>query len=70
MEHGNVRKKNAYICVCDWVTLLYNGKSTENCKPAIMEKTKIIEKIKIRYTYKKKIKLGVPVVGQQVKQPT
>ena len=40
----NVRKRNLYICVCDWVTLLYRRKLTENCKPTMMEKTKIIKK--------------------------
>ena len=39
MEHDNVRKKN-YICMCDWVALLYSGKLTEHCKPAITEKNK------------------------------
>ena len=29
--------------MCDWVTLLYSRKVTENCKPAIMEKIKIIK---------------------------
>jgi len=29
--------------MCDWVTLLYNRKLTEHCKPAIIEK-KIIKK--------------------------
>ena len=33
-----------YICMCDWVTLLYSRKLTEHCKPAIMEKIKIIIK--------------------------
>ena len=28
------------ICMYDWVTLLYNRKLTEHCKPAIMEKNK------------------------------
>ena len=35
-----------YISMCDWVTLLYSRKLTEQCKSAIMEKIKIIiEKI-------------------------
>ena len=38
MEHNNVRKKRIYTCMCNWVTLLYSGKLTEYCKPAIMEK--------------------------------
>ena len=31
MEHDNVRKR-MYICMCDWVTLLYSRKLTENYK--------------------------------------
>ena len=30
--------------MCNWVTMLYSGKSTEYYKPAIMEKVKIIKK--------------------------
>ena len=33
-----------YTCVCDWVTLLYIRKLIEHCKPAIMDKIKIIIK--------------------------
>ena len=36
-------KKNAYVYVCDWVTLLYSRKWTEHCKPALPEKIKIIK---------------------------
>ena len=32
----------------NWVTLRYSGKLTEHCKPAIMEKIKIIIKNKIK----------------------
>ena len=32
----------------NWVTMLYSGKLTEHCKPAIMEKIKIITKRKIK----------------------
>ena len=43
MGHGTVRKKN--VCMYgDWVALLYSGELTEHCKPAIMEKIKIIIK--------------------------
>ena len=35
-----------YTCMCNWVTLLYSRKLTEHCKPAIMEKIKIIILIK------------------------
>ena len=44
-----------YTCMCDWVTLLYSRKLIEHCKPAIMEKIKIIKnkiiKIKILPKY-------------------
>ena len=30
--------------MCDWVTLLYRRKLTEHCKPAVMEKLKILKK--------------------------
>ena len=39
MEHYNVRER-MYTCICNWVTMLYSGKLTEHCKPAIMEKNK------------------------------
>jgi len=39
----NVRKR-MYTGMCDWVTLLYSRKLTEHCKPAIIEKVKIILK--------------------------
>ena len=35
-----------YRCMCDWVMLLYSRKLTEHCKPAMMEKIKIIKKKK------------------------
>jgi len=41
MMEDNVRKR-MYICMSDWVTLLYSRKLTEHCKPAIMEKIKVI----------------------------
>ena len=31
-----------YTCMCTWITMLYSRKLTEHCKPAIMEKNKII----------------------------
>ena len=34
-----------YICMCDWVTLLYSRKLIEHCKLGIMEKIKIAIKI-------------------------
>jgi len=39
-----------YICMYDWVILLYSRKLTEHCKPSIMEKSL---KIKIKKKYKK-----------------
>ena len=41
-------EEGMYICMRDWITLLYSRKLTEHCKPAMMEKIKII-------TLKKKI---------------
>ena len=41
-------RKRMYICMCDWVTLLFSRKLTEHCKPATMEKIKIIKKTKFR----------------------
>ena len=38
-------EKRMYTCMCNWVTLLYRRKLTEHCKPAIMEKIKIIIKL-------------------------
>ena len=43
MEHDNVSKR-MYICMYDWVTLLYSRKLAEHCKPAMLEKIKIILK--------------------------
>ena len=34
-------RKRMYMCMCDWVTLLYSRKLTEHCKPATKEKIKI-----------------------------
>ena len=31
-------EKGMYMCMCDWVTLLYSRKVAEHCKPALMEK--------------------------------
>ena len=38
MEHDNVRRM--YTCMCNCVTMLHSRKLTEQCKPAIMEKSK------------------------------
>ena len=32
-----------YMCVCDWVNLMYRRKLTEHCRQAIIEKIKIIK---------------------------
>ena len=37
------------VYVCGWVTLLYSRKLTEHCKPAIMDKIKIILKKKHKW---------------------
>ena len=50
MAEDNVRKRMyiyIYVCVCDWVSLLYYRKLTEHCKPAITEKIKIIFKKRV-----------------------
>ena len=39
MEHDNARKRR-YVCMCDWVTLLYSRKLREYFKQTIMEKNK------------------------------
>ena len=39
-----IEKERMYVCMVNWVALLYSRKMTEHCKPAIMEKTKIIKK--------------------------
>ena len=44
-----------HTCMCEWITLRYNRKLTEHCKPASMEKMKIIIK---------KSHLGVPIMVQ------
>ena len=54
MKSRIMREKRMYTCMCDWVTLRYNRKSTEHCKPAMMEKIKIITKLKKNYIHEKK----------------
>ena len=50
-----------YICMYDWVNLLYSRKLIEHCKPTIMEKIKIIflkkEALKIELPYNPAIPL-------------
>ena len=67
MEHDNVRKKNVciYICMCDWVTLLYRRKLTEHCKPAIMEKIQIIKKKKKIAGMKNPVHFQIPQLRLQ-----
>ena len=63
MEHDNVRKKNVCIFMCNWVTLLYSKKLTEQCKPAIVEKNKNHLK-KIKYFEVKRLDVcKSPIVG-------
>ena len=53
MEHdGGECEKNVYICMCDWVTLLYNRKLTEHCKTS-GKKIKVIVKKKKKEKRKK-----------------
>ena len=40
-----------HTCMCNWVTMLYSRKLTEHRKPAIMEKIKIIIKLKKKVTF-------------------
>ena len=56
MEPDNVRKR---MYMCDWVTFLYSRTFTEYCKPAIVEKIKIVIK-----KSKKKTELSVSYVKQ------
>ena len=35
-------EKRMYTGICSWVTMVYSRKLTDHCKPAIMEKIKII----------------------------
>lgn len=37
-------EERIYTRMCNWVPLLYSRKLTERCKPALMEKIKIIMK--------------------------
>ena len=62
----NVRKR-MYTCMCGWVNLLYSRKLSEHCKPAIMEKIKIIklqkkkkkEKLFMKLKKKKRINMEI-----------
>ena len=47
---GDKVRKRIYMCMCDWVTLLYSRKLTEHCKPATTEKIKIIKKKTLNYS--------------------
>ena len=49
----NVRKR-MYICMCDWVILLYSRKLMEHCKPTIIEGIRII----LKKGKKEKMKTG------------
>ena len=54
-----------YTCMCDWVTLLYSRKWTEHCKPAIMERIKIIIYIYIYIYIRKEGLLQKPAVKER-----
>ena len=48
--------------MCNWVTMVYSRKLTEHCKPAKMEKIKVITKEKNNKNKKAILKLiAVPV---------
>ena len=46
-------RKRMYTCMCDWVTLLYSRKLTENCKTSIVGKIQIIYFIKKIFVFGK-----------------
>ena len=41
--------------MCDWVALLCSRKLTERCKPAVMEKIKIIRRICKKIIWEKRV---------------
>ena len=52
--------------MCNWVTMLYRRKMIEHCKPAIMEKIKIVIKKNTRkYFYDFKIEKDFLIKTQQ-----
>ena len=59
-------EKGMYTCMCDWLTLMYSIKLTEQWKPAIMEKIKIIingkKKKKIPHANGKQKKTGIAIL--------
>ena len=71
MEDNERKRMYVYICMCDWVPLLYCRKLTEHCKPAIMEKIKI-KKINLIFVNGTKMLIPVLVLIEIVgfKSPT
>ena len=61
-----MREKNAYVCVCNWVTLLYSRKLTEPCPSTVTEKIKIIIK---RETEGINVSLGHFAVQEKLTEP-
>jgi len=41
-------EKGMYACMCNWVTMMYNRKLTEHCKPAIMGKNHLKKKFTVK----------------------
>ena len=42
-------RKKMYMCMYDWVTLLYSRKLTGHCKPTIMENKSHLKKEKYSF---------------------
>ena len=70
MMEDNVRKR-MYICMCDWVTLLYSRKLTEYCKLTIMEKigVPIVAQWLTNPTRNHEFAGSVPALAQWVNDP-
>ena len=55
--------------MCDWVNFLYSKKLTEHCKPAIMEKIKIIKKKKRELSvHTESLGLHIPFLVHEAKE--
>ena len=65
----NVRE-SVCVCVCDWFTLLHSRKLTECCKPAIMEKIKIINNFFKRSQVFHPLLLSAGYLTQSSQEPT
>ena len=53
--------------MCDWVTFLYSRKFTKHCKPAILEKIKIVVKFKKKRYVHSSVPSGTIYNGQNMK---